>query len=275
MKEIVVFSQNPKDLALAEQLSAEKAPHIASSAAEAEAKASENEGSVVLWDANQLPMPKEVAPAQLIAVTDGPLYQQPKLIQHAPFRHHLVRRYGKDFAEVFGTVLRANLGSAQLGLKTLLPESSSVSSTSLQKLPQKSVTVEAIRDILATEMRLPDRLARLAARALDEVSTQILMSRQGTSVSIEFGESAHCLGVSVVDPTGGLRKEKVIQLFENAAAGADASSDPGLASVIQLGLSMIFVTVPGRTSQVSFLFPRVTNMREFRTSFQFTSFLLD
>lgn len=218
------------------------------------------------------------------------------------FGNFIVRNFlnGEDALEAgrkYAYFAKTTTGNRAFGLKNYFSPDAQIQSIQLKRSTQKQQIIEAIRGYLI-KAKFSSRVSNTIANAIDEIvmnsiftspiddfgnrpldttprDTEIeLNEKNQVEVTVSF--DGNYVGISSVDLFGSLDKVKLIQHLtsvyseENYKVKANtASAGLGLNNTFNGGGSLIFVCEKGHKTEVSVIFERKNNFKEFKKQFHF------
>lgn len=246
---------------------------------------------------------KVTTPNRIFAVTQEAVGSYSYLKKYPIFGHHIFRRYNLVAPKLYSRIVGAGVTPFPFGVERYVDAGIGVQKITLVQSTHKGPAVDAIQNVL-TGRNVPSRLAAMVAKAVDElvmnaifdapmdnkgVRTRVQTAREAEfplvdreQVDIEFAFADEYSAVSVSDNFGSLNKEVLLKFItqdfsdsvyhlrkDNPGAGL------GLHGIIGSGLSMVFICKPKIRTQAIIFFENVSNVRDFRSSFQFLTMLTD
>ena len=223
------------------------------------------------------------------------------LVESPLFGHFILRNYKNpvEAGEHYGRIVRAQHEEKAFGLAHLIHKTAKVQTVKLQKSTQKQDAVEAVRNFLLTA-KFQARMATVIANAVDELlmnaiydapvddlgkplltSTprSTLINLEGRhAVEMQVGFDGKYVAITVVDLFGSLDKVKLLSHVskmyteeEYKVKTSVAGAGIGLATVFRSGGSLLFISESRVRTEVTVLFRRTDNFREFKDQFRFLS----
>lgn len=269
----------------------------------------EHPDALVFWDAENMAeydsiseiLPKYVGASRIFAITEKPMAEYPDLFRYQIFDHHLVRNFTDPALEIYERVARATVLPDPPGLSHYFPEETAIKQMTLSKSAQKFAAIEAMQNHL-TQQKVGGggRLPVIVAQAMDELISNALFdapvndSGQRTrwkldrsesfdlspreKVLVELASTDAYMGICVTDQFGSLKRDVLVESLGKhyrRLSLTDSASETdrglGLRGVLEAGLSLLVITVPGVRTQAMLFFRKTGTFREFRSSFRFVS----
>jgi len=264
--------------------------------------------TIVLWNIRgealfkktQEPLTYFGSPARIFAIAAQAVSKYPHLANCRSYGHLLRNRYEKPAPLVCSKLIQASLVTQRFGLLRFFPGLTKSQKISITKSTQKGPAVEAVQSFLVKKGITP-RLCAQAAKAVDELVMNAIFDapvldgayfrraiprnaefdlEKNEIVEIEVAEAQQYVGISVSDTYGSLKKS-VLQGFlaldyqdqKYVVKKSDPSAGLGVHGIAQSGISLLFVSQPGKRTEAMIFFPRAKTFREFRESFHFVSIL--
>jgi hypothetical protein len=234
-------------------------------------------------------------------ISSDDLEKAPYLVQSPLFGHFLTRTYG-DPAEAgayYGRIVRQTFKPRAFGLQELLAAGTKIQVVKLQLSTQKLDAVEAVRNF-AIAAKFQARMATTIANAVDEIlmnaifdapidelgrplykvtsrSSQLKLEGRN-AVEMHIGFDGKYIGIAAVDNFGSLDKNsllshvsKIYTEEEYKVKASVASAGIGLATVYRSGGSLFFTSESRVKTEVTVMFKRTENFREFKDQFRYLS----
>ncbi|OFZ82707.1 MAG: hypothetical protein A2583_05010 [Bdellovibrionales bacterium RIFOXYD1_FULL_53_11] len=308
---LIVYSSNKEDEVFAQGLASAGNFLVqkAVSASEARRLSSLSEKCLLLWEADNEYTSEATADAlpgfidsnKVIAITSDPINRYPYLFKRQPFAHHVLRKFGDPFSDVFARIVLRIFSGDTFGLAGYFPEGTPLQRIALKRSSHKAAVVDASCNYLV-KSGLAERVAGIAAQAIDELVMNAVFDapvneagvrihkdrdraedfalEDRSSVEVEAAINDRYCGITVTDQWGSLKKEEVLNLMRpdykktSYVARKDTrGAGLGLSGASQGGMSLVFAVQGGEWTQVTLLFPRSKTTRAFREGFKFTCFL--
>lgn len=231
-----------------------------------------------------------------------PLEKVQFLVQSPLFGHYVVRDFhdaAKELGQHYGRFVKATLQDRAFGLASLMKPGTKIQTVKLHKTIQKFEAVEAIKTyLMAAKFQI--RMASVIANAVDELlmnamfdapvdelgkSTLSQMPRSTEfeltgkhAVEMQVGFDGDYVGITAIDLYGSLDKSRLLSHIskiyrdeEYRVRTAVAGAGIGLATVFRAGGSFFFASEAQARTEVTVLFKRTSNFREFKDQFKFIS----
>jgi len=308
---LIVFSQRPEDQEFGQKLANKGGfiPHQARTLEEMQQLLVDHTQAIVFWDAESGETVEKAGPLltrgmpqrRIFAITDQPLNQYPTLLRHAPFGHHLFRRYADPAPFLYARLAHASFEQTPFGVLRYFPEGAFHQQIRIVRSGHKRAAVEAIQSYL-NKLKLNSRLAALIAQASDELMMNAIfdapVNKDGVAfrraasrdadydlpekerVQVEVAACEEYAAFSVADQFGSLKKSTVLGFFgkdyqeeKYLVRKQDPGAGLGLYGIIQSGVSLLFVSKPGVRTEVMIFFPRGQKYQEFRSGFRFATII--
>lgn len=243
----------------------------------------------------------KINPNAIHFISGSPLEKNPYAAESPLFGHYVSRNYKNpvEAGDHYGRFVKIMTSGRPFGLEKLLGKNASVQTKILTNSLQKQPAVEAVKGYLV-KAKFQSRTVGVIANAVDEIlmnaifdaptdpagkplySTTLrtaqfeLNARQ--TVQMQIGFDGKYVAITARDLFGSLEKKKLLNHIsktyieeeykvKNAVAGAGI----GLATIFQSGGSFIFLSDAQEMTEVTVLFKRCDNFREFREQFNFIS----
>jgi hypothetical protein len=198
---------------------------------------------------------------------------------------------GKHYAKV----LSANFISLLPGLRNLLP-TAHVRTLTLKELGQKDFIADTVFFQLQC-LNCSERVAQTVANAVDELLLNAVFNapiRESSqeksnapaeqtaqaSIQMQIASEENYIAVAIIDKQGlfnrALAFKHLSSTYETTSAQEEDSSridGLGLSLILRSGASLRFLCSPGNFTEVSLLFKKTHRLLEFRSQFQFVSFV--
>lgn len=242
-------------------------------------------------------------PPRVFAISDLSINQNPNLLRHPVFGHHVFRRYDEPAPTVVGKLVQAVLEDHSFGIARYFPPNSQNAKVVLKHSNQKSTAVQAVQNYLV-KLGIKGRISALVAKAADELIMNALFDaptladgtpkrrdtpRDSTfalderdQITLEVMSTQGYAGISVTDQFGSLRKDLVLQFLRQDykqkqyhMRKMDHGAGLGLHGITQSGISLLLHSEPGAKTEVILFFPITDNYRKFREGFRFLTILSD
>ncbi len=229
------------------------------------------------------------------------LEKNPYLVQSPLFGHFVTRNFAQpeESGSYYGRFILHSFSKRAFGLQGLLAPGTKIQVVKLQTSTQKADAVEAVKTF-ALAAKFQARMAASIATAVDEILMNAIfdaptdemgrplfkVTSRASSVKLEgksavemhIGFDGKYIGITAVDLFGSLDKvallshvSKVYRDDEYKVKSTIASAGIGLASIYRSGASLHFVSESRVKTEVSVLFRRTDNYREFKDQFRFLS----
>lgn len=223
------------------------------------------------------------------------------LVQSPLFGHFVLRNYQdpKEAGQHYGRIVRATLAESAFGLSRLLKEGTKIQTVALQHSNQKQEAVEAVRNFMIAA-KFQGRMATVIANSVDEVVMNAIFAapidevgrpmmtstsratvfklENKHAVEIQIGFDGKHIGVTAIDHFGSLDRAKLLSHFAKRynedrlkLTAAIANAGLGLATIFRNGGSFFFVSESSVKTEVTILFKKVDNFRDFKQQFRFIS----
>ncbi len=234
-------------------------------------------------------------------ITSEEIERTPYLIQSPLFGNYIVRNYGdvRESGRYYGRVTLATLRERAFGLKNILKENTKIQTVKFEFSSQKQDGVEAVKNFLLAA-KFQSRMASVIANAVDEIlmnaiydapvddlgkptlsatpRTSKINLKDRNSIEMYVGFDGKYVGVTAVDLFGSLDKAKLLSFIskiytheEYKVKTSSAGAGIGLATVFRSGGSFFFVSESRVRTEVTVLFMRTANFKDFKEQFRFLS----
>lgn len=232
-------------------------------------------------------------------ISSDDIERTPYLIQSPLFGNFIMRNYGdpKVAGRNYGRIVKTSLEHHAFGLHKLLKENTKVQVVKFKLTTQKQDAVEAVKNYLIAA-KFQSRMATVVANAVDELlmnamfdapvdelgkptlsttarNTKIELEGQH-SIEMHVGFDGQIVGVTAVDLFGSLDKARLLSFIskiyieeEYKVRMSSAGAGIGLATVFRSGGSLVFVSESRVKTEVTVLFGKTANFREFKDQFRF------
>ncbi len=241
---------------------------------------------------------RSIRPDRVIAISDKPLSETPYLSTVPAFNHHLFRRYAEPSPKIYARVAMASMIPDPFGVAQYLPEGTSVRKITLKRSTQRKAAVEAVESVFLKLGGHP-RLATMLAQSCDELLMNAIFSApvddsgahhraklkrdsdfelgEREQVTVEMGATDDLLALSVADSFGSIDKNRVLSFiqkdYQKRAFATEAATGLGLYGIFSSGQSLLFAWKPGKRTEVILVFPIARNLKAFKETFRFFSFV--
>ncbi len=221
------------------------------------------------------------------------------LLQSPLFGNFVLRNYGdpKVSGAIYGRTLRTQKNTGKQGLGSFLKPGAHLQIVHLASSLQKLEAVEATKKYLQAA-KFQTRTSLVIANAVDELimnaifdapvddegkmiynslprSAELALAGRA-AVEMQLGFDGICVGISVTDQYGSLDKARMLKLVSKSYAADDykvrlttASAGIGLATVFRLGGSFVIRSQAKKKTEVTVLFQKTANYRDFKDQFRF------
>ena len=245
-----------------------------------------------------------VSPNRLFVISDKPLDEISVMLDLPVFGHFIRRNLNETLADIFRRLGSACFDSKLKSLPTILTQGAVLETVYLKKRADKNTVVDALSQSLK-DKNVNGRVAELVAEAADELLMNAIfnapMDKKGVpyrreiprgsdfdlnskeAVKMEFGSFANYFTVCVTDQFGTLqRKTLSASIKMNYKANEYTISKEvhthagglGIYDMYKKGLSFAYVVKPGIETQAWLFIPLASTYKEFKSAFQFFSFLV-
>lgn len=235
-------------------------------------------------------------------LSDLDLEERKFLCESPIFGNFILRKFvGSDRAaragNRYGYVVRATVQERAFGIKTFFHPKSQVQTIQMKRSTQKQQVVEALRAYLI-KAKYPTRMANTIANAVDELIMNAIfaaptdalgrrtyeqtprdtdMELEGkSSIEVSIAFDGIQVGICAADQYGSIDKEKVLKHLSTVYRDEQykmkmttAGAGIGLATTFRNGGSLIFVSEKNSRSEVTVIFERLDNIREFKDQFRY------
>ena len=229
------------------------------------------------------------------------LEKNPYLVQSPLFGNFLTRNFAQpaECGAHYGRVILHSFSRRAFGLQGLLAPNTKIQVVKLALSTQKGAAVDAVKNF-ALAAKFQARMASTIATAVDEIimnamfdaptdemgrplfkvtaRTSQVKLEEKNAVEMHIGFDNKYLGVTAVDNFGSLDKvallshvSRVYRDDEYKVKSTLASAGIGLASIYRNGASLHFVSESRVRTEVTVLFKRTDNYRDFKDQFRFLS----
>lgn len=243
----------------------------------------------------------KINPNAIHFLSSEPLENVPYLIQTPLFGNFIIRNYGSpaNAGKHYGRVINAAFQQRAYGLANLLKPGTGIQVVKFVASSQKQEAVEAIKNYLI-QAKFQSRMAATIANAVDEllmnamfdapvdelgrptlISTPrstVLKLEGRSAVEMQVGFDGEYAGITAIDLFGSLDKAKLLYHISKIYTDEEykirtsvAGAGIGLATVFRSGGSFFFSSEAGVRTEVTVLFKRTDNFRDFKDQFKFIS----
>lgn len=253
-------------------------------------------------------LPQACPPERIFAWGAKEIHEYPHLFESDAFGHFVSHRGAplRTCARMFDVTP----SQPEWGLKEFFGAGVQSQELILKNSGEKEAAVEAIQNFLR-KIKVGERLSTLAAQAADELLMNAIFdapidSPEGQApgiqhrryrrhyerdaqfalsererVSLRISSNDTYVGIAVTDRFGSLYREALLRfLRKNYEKGQytvwknDPGAGLGVYNMARSGLSLRFVCVEGKYTEVQIYFPRSSGFKQFRESARFISFML-
>ena len=218
------------------------------------------------------------------------------------FSHLLVRggaHYRKSIQEYARVMQQILSHSKSLTAEGLLKKETKIQKVKMVKSAQKKEVLEAIRQYVL-KAGYNSRMVSLIVNATDELLMNAIFDapkdEKGTpihaqtprtaafdldsksQVELAIGFDGNALGITVTDEYGSLDREELFSLMSREYTGTEyklrkhgEGAGLGLATVFRTGASLFFNCLPKQKTEVTLVFKKVDQYKDFRTQMKFVS----
>lgn len=232
-------------------------------------------------------------------ISSDDIEKTPYLIQSPLFGNFIMRNYGdpKAAGQHYGRIVRGTLAEQAFGISRLLKPGTKIQVVKFKLSTQKQDAVEAVKNYLIAA-KFQSRMATVVANAVDELLMNAMfdapvdelgkpvlsstarnakLNLEGQhSIEMQVGFDGQYVGVAAVDLFGSLDKAKLLSFIsklyieeEYKVRTSSAGAGIGLATVFRSGGSLVFVSESRVKTEVTVLFGKTSNFREFKDQFRF------
>lgn len=216
------------------------------------------------------------------------------------FSHHIYRQFKDPTAEIIAYLAKACGSTDPFGLEKFMPEGTQIRKIMLKKASQRKAVVNGMTNLLG-KTGTPPQLIQMAIQTTDEILMNAIFDAplQGENryrrqiernmdfelsekecVDLELGVGKGYLAICARDHFGSLKRDSVLNFIRKnyekqdyKVKDDDHGAGLGIYGILQSGLSLLFSSRPNVKTEVTLFIPVVKNMKSFRTSFRFFSFL--
>lgn len=272
-----------------------------------EAYLSANPSAFVFWDAGSSDRVKEmeallarkVPNAQVFAITDDPINRHEELSTPPAYGHHIYRRYEGPAPFLYQKLLESATADDPSGLLRYFPDQGTTHETvQIKEAFDKRVALGKIEAFLESS-GVPSKITSIGLDACDELIMNGIFDapyaegrghyrrevdraenfplEKHEEVMVTVASCPEFIGMSVRDPFGSLKRDSILRhLIQNYREDEytlteGKSAGLGLHRINQLAMALLFVSRPGRYTEVMVFFSNTKTYKEFRLGFCFFS----
>lgn len=245
---------------------------------------------------------KSIGSEFVFMVSDQPIYELDHLTQSFFYSHHLTRKFDAKLAVLLKRFFKAGEGNRWINLHDFLSEGAPQSQPlTLISSTHRKAACDAVQNVLSKRGVNP-RISSLIAQGVDELlmnsifdaprksdgkpyrnyvpRTDVFYLDDKERVTLEMGFTETHFTFSVTDQFGSLDRKIVQRFIKKDYSGTEyvvredkSGAGLGVYGLIQTGVSLIYVVKPGVMTRAILYVPLVNSYKEYRSTFQFISFI--
>ena len=218
------------------------------------------------------------------------------------FGHFVVRNFGcpTEAGRLYGRIIqRLSVGSLG-GMKNIIPPPANVAVVKLTHSADRARVNQGVEDYLTQQASTQPRMASIIVNAVDELLMNAIYDAPSTlggeqsfkavarnadielsgrhEVELQMAHDDDYVAFTVIDRFGSLHKQSLLSHVFRSFSDREyevnefvAGAGLGLATTLKTGGSLLFLSEPGIRTEVTVLFKRARNLREFKEQFRFIS----